>query len=455
MRALSTEIKTPCCEKQPSRHVGCAACRLPGVILLLCAVPETHGNSLCLVWGTEHQGKRWSDWVDLTWGRLPWRRLPGGAVMGFKREICSLYSWCKKLKFNQVEKQNSKAGRIWEDSLRGHGVCLTAFSKRQVMSVRFMESFGALFPMDYSGSSSRAECWPFCEGKAPLAALAVLWTPDKCSRSLGSSRRMLQSWDKLRWGRMCSIYLYPYLCTVSVQTVVLKGFIKSPCLFAPAVAHIQGCHGESVPMCWGLYLHLWFLWGSPFVLRTCHGWDWCYEAVGGSSPCRKCQEEMQTGVNHIPAQNMVCSLSDMGQFVFLLLLPPLPLCWHHFRHHMMFTGPHSDSSQWNELNITIKENCYFAEDFFWLKCGSPLEPTHSCTKPSGFFEQGEEWMEWESLENAWTFTCARKACLATAQRLPHPEQMAQIQLLWNLWTSDVPQRLCVPCRCSICQVASM
>lgn len=231
-----------------------------------------------------------------------------------------------------------------------------------------MESFGALFPMDYSGSSSRAECWPFCEGKAPLAALAVLWTPDKCSRSLGSSRRMLQSWDKLRWGRMCSIYLYPYLCTVPVQTVVLKGFIKSPCLFAPAVAHIQGCHGESVPMCWGLYLHLWFLWGSAFVLRTCHGWDWCYEAVGGSSPCKKCQEEMQTGVNHIPAQNMVCSLSDMGQFVFLLLLPPLPLCWHHFRHHMMFTGPHSDPSQWNELNITIKENCYFAEDFFWLKC---------------------------------------------------------------------------------------
>lgn len=51
--------------------------------------------------------------------------------MGFKREICSLCSWCKKLKFNQVEKLNSKAGRIWEDSLRGHGVCLTAFSKRQ------------------------------------------------------------------------------------------------------------------------------------------------------------------------------------------------------------------------------------------------------------------------------------------------------------------------------------
>lgn len=49
-----------------------------------------------------------------------------------------------------------------------------------------------------------------------------------------------------------------------------------------------------------------------FVLRTCPGWDWCYEAVAGSSPCSKCQEEIQTGVNHIPAQSMVCSLSDMG-----------------------------------------------------------------------------------------------------------------------------------------------
>lgn len=51
-------------------------------------------------------------------------RLPGGVIIGFKREICSLYSCCKKLKFNQVEKLNSKAGRIWW--------ALTAFSNRQV-----------------------------------------------------------------------------------------------------------------------------------------------------------------------------------------------------------------------------------------------------------------------------------------------------------------------------------
>lgn len=270
--------------------------------------------------------------------------------MGFKKEICSLYSWCKKLKFNQVEKLNSKAGRIWEDSLRSHGVCLTAFSKRQVMSVRFMESFGALFPMDYSGCSSRAECWPFCEGRAPLAALAVLWTPDKCSLSLGSSRRMLQSWEKLRWGGMCSIYLYPYLCTVPIQTVVLKGFIKSPCLSAPAVAHIQGCHGESVPMCWGLYLHLWLLWGSLL------SWELVVAGIGATkllqallhavNAKRKCRQESITYL----LRAWFAAFLIWGQCMFLLLLPPLPLCWHHFRHHMMFMGPHSDPSQWNELN---------------------------------------------------------------------------------------------------------
>lgn len=166
-------------------------------------------------------------------------------------------------------------------------------------------------------------------------------------------------------------------------------------------------------------------------------------------------QEMQPGVNHIPAQSTICSLSDTEALQApaaaaasssLVLAPPdvyRPPQW-------------PQSMKWAQLNTTIKENSHFAEGFFWLKCGSPLEPTDSCTNPSGvFFEQGEEWMEWESLENAWAFTCARKACLATAQRLPHPEQMALIQLLWNLWTSGVPQRLCAPCRCSVCQVANM
>lgn len=44
-----------------------------------------------------------------------------------------------------MEKLNNKAGRIWDDSLRGCGVCLTAFSSKHVGSVGFMESFGALF----------------------------------------------------------------------------------------------------------------------------------------------------------------------------------------------------------------------------------------------------------------------------------------------------------------------
>lgn len=56
--------------------------------------------------------------------------------------------------------------------------------------------------------------------------------------------------------------------------------------------------------------------------------------------------------------------------------------------------------KWAKLDLTIKENCSFAEGFFWLKCGSPLEPTDSCTRPSGVFEQGEEWMEWEGVEGA-------------------------------------------------------
>lgn len=120
------------------------ACRSPGIILLLCAVPETRVKLLWLVWGTELQGKRWGDWVDLTWGCLPWRRLPGGAIIGFKREICSLYSWCKKLKFNQVsgtrKSQVVSLGRFGLDCLRSHGVCLPAFNNRQVRSVRFMVS---------------------------------------------------------------------------------------------------------------------------------------------------------------------------------------------------------------------------------------------------------------------------------------------------------------------------
>ena len=86
VRTLFTEIKTPCYEKRSS-HIGCAACRSPDVILLLRFVPETCVKLLWLVWGTELQGKRWGDWVDLTWGCLPWRRFSGGAIIGFKKSV--------------------------------------------------------------------------------------------------------------------------------------------------------------------------------------------------------------------------------------------------------------------------------------------------------------------------------------------------------------------------------
>lgn len=142
-------------------------------------------------------------------------------------------------------------------------------------------------------------------------------------------------------GNMLYLSLPILLCSPNTK-VVWKGFIKSPCLFVPAVAHIQGCDGESAPLCWGLYLHLWFLWGSAFVLRICHGWGWCYEGVGGSL-CRKCSQESITSL--LRARSAAFLIRRHCKLL-LLLLPPLPLCWHH----LMFTGPHSDPSQWNELN---------------------------------------------------------------------------------------------------------
>lgn len=42
------------------------ACRSPGVILPLCAVPKTRDKLLWLVWDAELQGERWGDRVDLT-----------------------------------------------------------------------------------------------------------------------------------------------------------------------------------------------------------------------------------------------------------------------------------------------------------------------------------------------------------------------------------------------------
>lgn len=75
--------------------------------------------------------------------------------------------------------------------------------------------------------------------------------------------------------------------------------------------------------------------------------------------------------------------------------------------------------KWPKLDITIKENSYFAEGFFGLS-GSPLEPTESCTGPSGFFEQRLEWVEWEGLKDAWTFTCARKIMPCYSPKAPSP-----------------------------------
>lgn len=162
--------------------------------------------------------------------------LPGAVIIGLKREICSLYSWCKKL--NQVEKLNTKAGRIWEDSLRGCGICLTAFSKRQVGCVRFRETLVPclLHPQ---------QLWLCCE---PQTSAHLAW-------DLKQDAAVLRQ-TEMRGNVLC---LCLWSCTAPIQMAVWKGFIKSPCLFAPAVVHIQGCHGDSVPVCWGLCLHLWFL----------------------------------------------------------------------------------------------------------------------------------------------------------------------------------------------------
>lgn len=98
---------------------------------------------------------------------------------------------------------------------------------------------------------------------------------------------MLWTLGKLRRGGTCFIYLYSYFCSIPIPTVVLKDFIKSMCLFAPTVACIQGCHGESVPTCWsaekGALASVQLLWGPALLLGTCRGCDWCYEGVGGNS----------------------------------------------------------------------------------------------------------------------------------------------------------------------------
>lgn len=285
----------------------------------------------------------WLSGLDF-WGWLPWRSLPGAVRIGFKGEICSLYSWCKKL--NQVERLNSEAGRIWEDSLRGCGVCLTASRNRQVGSVGFRESFGALFPMDYHVLGTYglpcvgcAGSQPFCEGKGHHQQL---WPCCEPQTRAHQALELKQDAAAVRQTEMRGNVLCLCFCTAPVQMVVCKGFIKSPCLFAPAAVHIQGCHGGSVPVCWELCLHLWFLWGSAYVLTSCHGWDWGSKAVGGCSLCRKCRQESLTDL----LRAWFAAFLIWRQCLFPLLLPPLPLCWHH----VMFTGPQSDPSQCNELS---------------------------------------------------------------------------------------------------------
>lgn len=91
------------------------ACRLPGIILPLCAVPETRVKLLWLVWGTDLQGKRCGDWVVLTLRLLTLKNV-ARRCNNRLQERNLFYSWCKKLKFNHVrykEKPNGKAGKFW------------------------------------------------------------------------------------------------------------------------------------------------------------------------------------------------------------------------------------------------------------------------------------------------------------------------------------------------------
>lgn len=107
-------------------------------------------------------------------------------------------------------------------------------------------------------------------------------------------------------------------------------------------------------------------------------------------------QEMQTGVNHIPAQSMVCSLSEVEPFMLRLLLPPLPLCWHH----VMFTGPHSDPAV-NEMSSTqtqpLKKTVILLKAFFGLNVVPHLSPQTAVPAQVGF--SSRERNEWNG--RAW------------------------------------------------------
>ena len=155
-----------CCLQVTWRHTSASLCSRD-----LCEI---------VVAGLGHWASRekvgWLSWLDL---RLLTLKKVFRRCDHRLQEICSLYSWCKKLKFNQVsgtrKSQMVRLGRFGLDSLRGYGVCLTAFNNRQVRSLRFMVSlvpFGCFLWIRADVTALLNHCLSVNESH-PLAVLGV------------------------------------------------------------------------------------------------------------------------------------------------------------------------------------------------------------------------------------------------------------------------------------------
>lgn len=168
---------------------------------------------------------------------------------------------------------------------------------------------------------------------------------------LGAQGAMLWTVGKLKWGGTCFIYLYPYFCPISMQTSVLKDFIKSMC--QRLLLRVSEDITVSVATCWSTEE------GALCLCSFCKGrllsWELDMAGVGAVKVWegtlvhskKACQGETQESVTYL---HDLLPLWYSGSACLLLLLPPLQLCWHHFRHYVRFMGTHSDLSQWSELN---------------------------------------------------------------------------------------------------------
>lgn len=107
---------------------------------------------------------------------------------------------------------------------------------------------------------------------------------------------------------------------------------------------------------------------------------------GSSSLCRKYRQESITNL----LRAWFAAFLIWRQCMFPLLLPPVPLCWHHG----MFTGPQSDPSQRNELSSTppLKKTVILLKAFFGLNVVPHLNPQTAAPAQVGFLSrERNEW----------------------------------------------------------------